>query len=294
MIVGDSLTRTTCLLADADIPLPQLEAEGIVRHVLSLDRAELFAVLDNEINSSLVAVVNELAVRRLAGEPLAYLTGRCEFYGLDLIVNENVLVPRGETELLVEEVLQYARRQSKANLTVADVGTGSGAIAVTIACSLPTVTVLASDISTDALAVADVNRRRHNTADRVHLLEGELLQPLNQRVDVIVSNPPYIPTARIEVLGPEVGHEPRVALDGGIEGLDVVMRLINEAPSYLKPGGRLIIEIDPDQLPPVTHAANEAFPGRRVSSSNDFLDMPRILIVDDDVRASKSEHYINR
>jgi release factor glutamine methyltransferase len=272
------------------MPLPQIEAEGILRHVLALDRAGLFASLDHEIDASLVAAVDELVRRRLAGEPLAYVVGHREFYGLDFRVDQRVLVPREETELLVEEVLRYAHHRPAPDLTVADVGTGSGVVAIAVACRLPGATVFATDISPDALVVADVNRRRHNVADRVHLLRGDLLQPLGRRVDVIVSNPPYVPTARIATLGPEVGREPRVALDGGAEGLDVVLGLLREAPGYLNPDGRLVIEIDPDHLRPATRAAKQAFPGSRVASSTDLLGVPRTLIVDAETRPSDLEH----
>jgi release factor glutamine methyltransferase len=277
---GESLSRTTRVLAEAGLPLPQIEAEGILRHILALDRADLFAALDKPMDASLVEAVDGLVRRRLAGEPLAYLVGHREFCGLEFTVDERVLVPREETELLVEQVLRYADGRSAPDLTVADVGTGSGAIAVAVARRLPGATVFATDISLDALAVADVNLRRHGVADRVHLLQGDLLEPLGRRVDVIVSNPPYVPTARIETLGPEVGREPRLALDGGAEGLDLVLRLLEEGPGYLKPDGRLVIEIDPDQLAPAIRAANHAFPESCVASSTDLLGVPRVLIVD--------------
>ena len=293
MKTGASLARTTRVLTDTGMALPQIEAESILRHVLELDRAGLFAALDDVLDSSLLAAVDELVRRRLDGEPLAYVVGHREFCGLDFTVDERVLVPREETELLVAEVLQYAHHRPAGDLTIADVGTGSGAIAVAVASRLSGAAVFASDISPGALAVADVNRRRHNVADRVHLLHGDLSQPLPRPVDVIVSNPPYVPTARISTLGPEVGHEPRVALDGGAEGLDLVLRLLEEAPGHLNPDGRLLIEIDPGQLGSAAGAAKRTFPpGSRVASSSDLLGVPRILIVDANGTPSEPEHLV--
>ena len=289
MTVGEALARTTRALRDAGVPAPQIEAEGILRRLIALDRAGLFASLNEEVDARLAADVHGMVRRRLAGEPLAYVVGYRDFHSLRFTVDERVLVPREETELLVEEVLRYARSQPGRCLTIADVGTGSGAIAVAVACRLPDATVFATDVSREALVVADVNRRRHDVADRVRLVHGDLLRALDRRVDVLVSNPPYVPTSRIGTLGPEVGHEPRVALDGGPKGLDVVLRLIEDAPDYLEPGGRLIVEIDPDQLSRATRAAERAFPMGSIASATDVLGMPRALIVDDAVMPAKRD-----
>ena len=186
-----------------------------------------------------------------------------EFYGLDILATPAVLIPRQETELLVEGILEIGA--GRADLTVADVGTGSGAIAVAAAVNLPFCRVYATDTSESALRVAEANCRMHGVEDRVEPVHGDLLCPLDGPVDVIASNPPYVRTDEIAALGREIGHEPIEALDGGRDGLDVVRRLFQQAPAALKPGGAMLLEIDPRQLQDVMSLATPAFPGGQVS-----------------------------
>ena len=174
------------------IPESLLEAEILLRHALGYDRARFYASLPDEICEESLRRVEILADRRIAHEPLAYIIGRREFYGLELSVSPAVLIPRQETESLVDIALEFARQRSNDRILVADVGTGSGAIAVALAVNLPAAQVYATDCSTSALAVADRNRHKHGVADRVSLLQGDLLAPLPHSVDMIVSNPPYI------------------------------------------------------------------------------------------------------
>jgi release factor glutamine methyltransferase len=221
-----------------------------------------------------------LVARRLAGEPLAYIVGSREFYGLDFLVNPSVLIPRQETEHLVDSVLEFSHGMGDPPLEVADVGTGSGSIAVAIAHNLPEAKVYATDSSSAALEVADANRRRHGVADRVHLSEGDLLEALPGAVDVIVSNPPYIATDEFETLPADVLREPMLALDGGPDGLAVTRRLIGGAPSYLRPGGRLVVEIAPSQLDAASRTAAEVFGGAEIVFERDLAGHPRVLVVD--------------
>ena len=267
-------------LADAGIADASLEAEVLLRTALDMDRTGFLASLGESVPDDRLRAADELLARRLDGEPLAYIVGVREFYGLEFAVGPSVLVPRQETEHLVDAVIDYSRRRGDPPLEIADVGIGSGAIAVTIAHRLPASTVYATDVSARALAVADANRRRHGVADRVHLREGDLLAALPGPVDVIVSNPPYIPTGELASLPPDVRREPVAALDGGRDGLAVTRRLVRDAPGYLRSGGRLLVEMAPEQLDAVMTEASEAFPGSEVGFERDLSGATRLLVVD--------------
>lgn len=217
--------------------------------------------------------------RRVAGEPLAYITGHREFYGLDFVVSPAVLIPRQETELLVDAALDFARGNADDSISIADVGTGSGAIAVAVAHSLPQAHVHATDCSAAALQVAERNCRKHGVANRVSLLHGDLLDPLPLGVDLIVSNPPYIASRLLPELPREVRREPQLALDGGEHGLDVIGRLIKQAPAKLNAGGRLILEISPEQLEAVRELARTFLPDAVVEHRNDLLELARCVTV---------------
>lgn len=279
MKVRESWVQVRDDLATFGVADASIEAETIVRHGLSLDRTQFFAELDRQIGTDEMASINELAARRKVGEPLAYILGNREFYGLEMYVNKHVLVPRQETELLVDKVLDFAERRAGESMTIADVGTGSGAIAVALASRLPQATVYATDSSEAALAVADVNRRRHDVADRVHLCHGDLLSVLPGPVDAIVSNPPYVAAGELPGLPPDVRREPRAALDGGHDGLRVTERLLMEATAHLNERGQALVEIAPQQLESVVAVAQQAFPSATVGFDRDLLGLPRVVVV---------------
>ena len=262
-----------------DIPDSSLEAEVIVRHALGYDRAQFYAALSETLGTERLARIHALLRRRIAGEPLAYITGHREFYGLDFAVSPAVLIPRQETELLVDVALDFARGNADDSISIADVGTGSGAIAVAVAHNLPQAHVHATDCSAAALHVAERNCRKHGVADRVSLLQGDLLDPLPRGVDLIISNPPYIASRLLPELPREVRREPRLALDGGERGLDVIERLIEQAPAKLNAGGRLILEISPEQLEAVREAAQACFPNAVVAHRNDLLGLARCVTI---------------
>jgi release factor glutamine methyltransferase len=255
-----------------------IEAEVILRRAMGVDRTKFFASLDDELSPDALRRVDGLLRRRRAREPLAYILGSREFYGLDIATNPSVLVPRPETELLVDRALDFAG--GRRDPVIADVGTGSGAIAVAIAARLPRATVYATDVSAAALRVADVNRRRHHVADRVHLCRGDLLEALPEPVDAIVSNPPYLTTSEMASVAAEVRREPATALHGGTEGLDVIARLLPQVPSRLRAGGLLLIEIAPDQLQAVVRMGKREFPSARVSFHRDLAGRPRVVGVE--------------
>ena len=257
-----------------------LEAGVLVRRVLGLDSAALLARPETPLSPAQAAALQGLLARRMRREPLAYVLGSREFYGLDFRVTSAVMVPRPETETLVEEGLAWARARS-APITVADVGTGSGCLAVSLAVRLPDARFVATDVSPAALAVAGENVRRHGVAGRVRLLHGHLLEPLPGPVDLIVANLPYIPSGRIVSLQPEVrDHEPREALDGGPDGTDLLRPLLRQAGAYLRPGATLMLEIDDEQGATMAQAARSAFPAASVRVLPDLAGRDRVLVVE--------------
>ena len=264
---------------DAGVEEAHLEADVLVRHVLGLERADLLARPETPLAPAQSATLEGLLARRERREPLAYVLGRREFHGLDFRVTPAVMVPRPETETLVEEALAWARSRP-APVTVADVGTGSGCIVVTLAVRLPDMRFLATDVSPAALAVAEENARRHGVAGRVRLLSGHLLQPLPGPVDLIVANLPYVPSERLDSLQPEVrDHEPRGALDGGPDGTELIRPMLRQARAYLRPGGALMLEIDEEQGATMAEAARSAFPAAAVRVLPDLAGRDRVLVV---------------
>lgn len=258
---------------------PRLDAEILLAHTLGWSRARLLARLQEPIPDDALQTFRALAERRAAREPVAYLIGRKEFYGLEFIVDRRVLVPRPDTETLVDAALEWARQRfsSQDTLLIADIGTGSGCIAVALAAHLPNALVYAIDLSADALAVARQNVERHGVADRVTLLCGDLLAPLPQPVDLLVSNPPYTVLDDIDV-GVRL-HEPRLALDGGSDGLAIYRRLLAAAPQALRPGGALMLEIGATQAEAVTALARQAFPAAAVRVVRDLAGRDRVVAV---------------
>jgi release factor glutamine methyltransferase len=226
---------------DRGIDRPRFEAEVLLAHALGLGRLDLYTGFDRPMEKRELQAYREMIVRRRQGEPVAYITGQKEFWSLDFQVDHRVLIPRPETELLVESVLERAPEGGR----VLDLCTGSGCVAVALASERPELLVDAVDISADALCVAQENVARYGLKERVRLIEGDLFEPLETgiRYAVITANPPYVTSAEMATLQNEVQKEPRLALCGGDDGLDVIRRIISAAPAYLKPGGTLILEV---------------------------------------------------
>lgn len=235
-------------LVAAGIPPEEagLDAELLARHVLGWDRATLLARGRDEPPGGFAAAYETVIARRVRREPVAYILGHQEFWGRDFLVGPGVLIPRPESELLIEEALDYARDREGLPLCIVDVGTGSGCLAITLALELPDATVHATDISTEALAIARQNASRLGA--RVSFHHGSMLAGMLAPVDVIVCNPPYITRHDYERLQPEVrDHEPLAALVGGDDGLEAVRLCVRAATAALGPGGRLLMEIGYDQ-----------------------------------------------
>lgn len=234
-----------------DVDSPRLTAEILLTHVLKTTHVKLFMDLDRPLDKDELATYRALIQRRLAGEPTQYLVGSKEFYGRRFMVDPRVLIPRSETELLVEGLLRNLPKDAPAR--VLDLCTGSGCVALSIAAERPRASVWATDVSDDALAVAKLNAEKLELAGRVTFFAGSLLEPLppDARFDAIASNPPYIPSGELPGLQREVQREPKLALDGGFDGLAVVRPLIAAAAPRLIPGGWLALEIAEDQGPRV-------------------------------------------
>ncbi len=263
---------------------PRLDAELLLAHTLGWSRTRLLAERQHTPSETQVAAFESLLARREHLEPVSYLVGHKEFYGLDFVVDRRVLVPRPETELLVERALALAEQKAKDQgqtsghaLRIADIGTGSGAIAVALAVHLPDGEVTAVDLSTDALAVAAINIARHNVAERVHLLAGDLLAPLDGQFDLIVSNPPY--TIMDEIDEGVRRHEPHLALDGGVDGLEVYARLLAQAPAKLRPHGALLLEIGAWQGQALVALTRATFPDAQVAIYHDLAGHDRVVEV---------------
>jgi len=261
---------------------PRLEAEVLLAEVLGVSRTALLAHPEQRVTTSARARYESLVRRRAAACPLPYLLGRAEFYGLDFEVSPAVLIPRPETETLVE--LALARRPRR----VLDVGTGCGCIAVTLAVHLPAARVYATDISLPALEVAHRNAQRHGVGARVRCVAGDLLTMLArapalagaQCLDLVVANPPYVADAEWESLPRSVReYEPSVALAGGADGLAVVRRLLAQAPGVLRPGGVLLVELGASHAEAALGLAHAALPLASISLYRDLAGRQRVLEV---------------
>ncbi len=252
--IKELLEVTTDYLAKKEIESPRLSAESLLAHQLNIDRIKLYLRFDQPLHEQEVAGYRSLIKRRLRREPLQYITGVQEFWSLDFTVGPPVMVPRPETELLVEQVIALCRgnRLTEGPCTrILDLGTGCGALAVAIARELEAVAVWASDVSQEALDIAKGNARKHGVEERIEFIHSDMWQGLsNQELtfDIIVSNPPYISSEAMDSLPPEVrDYEPRQALDGGEEGMVYIRNIIQEAPKHLNPAGWILLEMDPEQ-----------------------------------------------
>ena len=279
-LLREAVQQTHRTLEASHIPDARLEAEVMLMNVMRMQRRDLFSQQETELTLQQQQALAQIMERRLLREPLAYILQYKEFYGVNLLVNPNVLIPRPETECLVEHALFMALMGMETpELVIADVGTGTGAIAVNLALHLPAARIFAVDCADEVLDVAAYNIRAHNVADRVALGKGDLLEPVPEPVDLILANLPYIPTDRLPNLQPEVRQEPKLALDGGPDGLDLIRRLLMQAPGKLKEHGIILLELDPEQVPAVDALARELFPGAELSVEKDLAQRDRIFAI---------------
>jgi release factor glutamine methyltransferase len=268
----EAIAKATAYLQGKGVASPRLDAEVLLGHILHWDRLRLYMEPRRPLTEEERAAYERLILQRGRRVPVAYLTGEKEFLSRPFFVNEDVLIPRPETELLVEAVMDLCRGHE----TMVDVGTGSGIIAISLKLALPASRVLAIDISPAALAVARRNAARHGA--HVEFLQGDLLEPIDEPVEIIISNPPYIPRGDLGGLAPEVGYEPALALDGGADGLDYYKRLLEQARDKIRPGGYLALEIGWGQGEAILELARS--PWRRGQIREDYQGIPRVLLLE--------------
>jgi release factor glutamine methyltransferase len=285
------LDDASARFSTAGIDSPSLDASLLLAEALGISRSWLVLAWDETPGDDRLRRFDGFLERRLSGEPVAYILGRREFFGLDFAVSPAVLIPRPDTETLVEAALETVREMAGDAVSVLDLCTGSGAVAVALKYEMPELAVYASDISPQALACARSNAERLLGENSVTFSEGDLFAtcggaPENpassdagripRRFSIVVSNPPYIPAPDLPSLPREVRHEPSMALDGGLDGLGLIRRIIAESPDHLAPGGALLLEADPRQMEAVSGIL-ASFGYRGVKTYNDLSQRPRVI-----------------
>lgn len=273
MTLKKSLNHARQVLLANEIEYPSLESELLLRQALKLSRVQLYLDLEHELKPEHEETFWRMVSRRLKGEPTAYITGHREFYGIDFYVNQNVLIPRPESELLVEKLLSLAQNYSTP--VIADIGTGSGAIAISLALNLTQAKIYATDISLPALEVALINCKKYGVADRINLFYGDMLQPLPEPVDFIVANLPYVKQLELNISG----FEPLLALNGGMDGLKQIRKLCHQAVSKLRPEGYLLLEIGQGQKGTVTNILRNLYPSAEIEITPDLSGIDRVVTV---------------
>lgn len=279
LTIKDALQKSARWLGEKGSPSPRLDAEVLLAHLLGLSRLDLYLSWDRPLVDTEKTQYRALLKRRANHEPVAYITGAREFYGLEMQVGPGVLVPRPETEHLVDLALELCKPLVERGVAprLADVGTGSGAIAVAVACNVPGATVLATDISEKALHVARANAARHAVADRVTFVHAPLLGDRQESFDMVLSNPPYIAEEERSSLPQDVvGYEPDSALFAGADGLDVIRDLVEVAADTLKPGGWLCFETGMAQGPEALRLLQEQGAFVDCETMRDFQGLDRV------------------
>ena len=260
---------------------PELDARVLLANILDKSRTWVEAHPETPLTQFQLAAVKKALARLEAGEPLPYVLGHWEFFGLDLEINSNALIPRPETELMVEQAIKWLRAMPERR-TIADVGTGSGCIAVAIAKNIYDTKIMATDISRPALELARRNARRHNVGKRIDFVQCDLLPPhpypfpTDLHFDLICANLPYIPTQTLQGLR-VYGREPTLALDGGVDGLDLVRRLLHIAPEWLAPNGMILLEIEASQGMSTVSLAYDAFDNVEIHLHQDLAGQDRLV-----------------
>ncbi len=258
-----------------------LEAELLLSTALGMDRAALYTSFNEDVPCSGMHTVDKLLEQRLTREPLPYILGCREFYGMSLVVKPSVFIPRPETEILVDEALRLAKQMPRPpKLRIVEVGTGCGAIAVALASHLGNADIQATDISRRALTTAEANAERHGLQNRIEFIHCDLLSCFLGPIDMLVANLPYVSSAAISSLEPEIRvFEPREALDGGDDGLHLIQRLLGEARRVLKGTGAILLEMDPHQMEAVEVTARSYWPSATTSRHKDLAGLDRVLSI---------------
>jgi release factor glutamine methyltransferase len=282
VILREALQSATQTLSRAGIADASVEAELLLGHVLGMSKTQLYTEPERSLTSVETEHLCHLVRRRLAHEPAAYILGHCEFYGIDFYIDSHTFIPRPETELLVGKTVELAQRISHRGkqITIADIGTGCGAIAISLALALPQAKIYATDISASALQVAEINCWRHGVNSQVELLQGNLLEPLPQPVDMVVANLPYIRNGEFGDLSPEIkDYEPTMALAGGKDGLDKIQQILEQMSGKLSHGACFLLEIGQGQGGIVTSLIKSYFPQANIELISDLGGIERVVKV---------------
>ena len=284
MTCGQWLSKYTTIFQQAGIGEAEGEAGVLLGHALGLGKAEFFARPERIITAEELALLEVLAGRRLKREPSAYILRYKEFFGLDIFVDRRVLIPRPETEILVESAIEFARSyiaNNKKAITIVDVGTGSGAIAIALARNIPGSLIYAADISAAALEVAAVNIAVYKLAERIITVQSDLLQQINTGVDIITANLPYIPQSGMRQLQPEIAdYEPDLALEGGVRGTEFIIRLLGQVSGKIEPRGAVFLEIGEGQEDDIVPVIARRLPGSGVTLIKDLAGVQRVIKIE--------------
>ncbi|MBO4401089.1 MAG: peptide chain release factor N(5)-glutamine methyltransferase [Selenomonadaceae bacterium] len=256
--ISKQLSKATASLEAAGIDTARLDAEVLLAYVLNSRRLALYVHVAQELTDEQIKRYENLILRRLERIPVAYLVGHKEFMGLNFAVTPDVLIPRPDTEVLAQGVIEHLQDFSGRAIEIADIGTGSGAICISILKFLDNAIADAVDVSAKALDIARFNAEKFNVTDRINFYEGSLFEPLaGKKFDVVISNPPYVLSGDMDNLQPEISTEPRIALDGGADGLDFYRQIIDAAPNFLNDDGFLAVEVGANQADAVVKLINE-------------------------------------
>jgi len=283
MTVTQALQLAVQTLQQMKTENPFIEAELLLSYVVERSRTQIYTEPEKKLTGAEIKKLRYLLWRRLNHEPIQYILKQCEFYGLAFYVDYGVLIPRPETEILVDEAIRFSRslHQHKEQLRIADVGTGSGVIAICLALALPNAKIYATDISTSALRIARINCVRHKVDERIELLQGNLLEPLTQPVDIVVANLPYVKESEFANLAPEITRfEPDIALLGGESGLEKIRQLVKQIPGRLNQDGGFLLEIGEGQGETVRSMVRNYFPQATIHLIPDLSGIDRVVRVE--------------
>jgi release factor glutamine methyltransferase len=284
MTLSRMLQRSARLLLMNGIEAPYTEAKILLGHITSMSPVQIYTEPEQTLSCREKDDLRKLVARRLKHEPIAYILKNKEFYGINFHIDSRVLIPRPETETLVDAAIQFAGNRSqnlKRQLAVADIGTGCGAIAVSLALNIPESKIYATDISSAALEVAALNCKEHGVTQQVALLLGDLLQPLPKPVDLVVANLPYVKSSDFSKLSAEIAEfEPGIALDGGESGLDCITRLLLQLSNKIIAGGCLLLEIGQNQDRDVSRLIGGYLGGRNFEFLEDLNGINRAVKID--------------
>jgi release factor glutamine methyltransferase len=283
MTLAQALQQSAYVLSANGIEDSHIDARMLLGHAANLSPVQIYTEPEQTLSREEKDKLQKLIRRRLQHEPTAYILKHKEFYGIDFYVDSRVLIPRPETEILVDAALKFAgsRRYLTGPLLVADIGTGCGAIAISLALNLPGSKVYATDLSSSALEVAKLNCENHKVTEQVTLLSGNLLQPLPEPVDLILANLPYIKNSELPNLSPEIAKfEPRMALDGGRNGLDYIRQLLEQVKEQINTGGCLLLEIGRNQEKDVSRLIHSCLNRVNIEYIEDLNGIKRVVKIE--------------